>query len=201
MHLHLYDNVTPVPEKSAEKFKRDFQTPHEVCRYMVDLLPVGVKKVLEPTPGDGNIVKAAEAKGLIVTAPIDYFQLPVDRYDAVIMNPPFSSKFTFLENAPETVTHTGMRIGYWFLQECMKRSDIVIALMPWFTISDSDLRLRFLMDYGLKSITALPRKTFQYARIQTCIFELNKGFKGDTVFRSGRELLYPDEKNNMFFRS
>lgn len=196
MHTHLYKNNST--ENSAEKFKRDFQTPPEVARYMVDLLPFYVKNVLEPTPGDGNIVKEAEIKGLKVTAPGDYFLLPADRYDAVIMNPPFSSKFTFLDNAPETVTHTGMRIGYWFLQDCMKRSDIIIALMPWFTISDSDLRLRFLMDYGLKSITALPRKTFQYARIQTCIFELHKGFKGETIFRSGRELLYPNEKNNMF---
>lgn len=46
-------------------------------------------------------------------------------------------------------------------------SDNIIALMPWFTISDSDVRIRKLMDFGLKSLTLLHRKTFQYARIQT----------------------------------
>ena len=62
-------------------------------------------------------------------------------------------------------------------------SDNIIALMPWFTISDSDVRLRFLKSFGLKSITALPRKTFEYARIQTCVFELQKGWNEDTIFR------------------
>ena len=77
-----------------------------------------------------------------------------------------------------------MRLGYYILTECMKQSDNVIALMPWFTISDSDVRLRTLKEYGLKSLTALPRKTFQYARIQTVIIELNKGYKKDTIFRT-----------------
>jgi hypothetical protein len=57
-------------------------------------------------------------------------------------------------------------------------------LMPWFTISDSDVRLRHIKSYGLKSITALPRKTFEYARIQTCVFELEKGFKGESLFKT-----------------
>jgi hypothetical protein len=65
----------------------------------------------------------------------------------------------------------------------MKKSNNVIALMPWFTISDSDVRLRFLKSYGLISLTALPRKTFQYARIQTCILQLQKGYTGETIFK------------------
>jgi len=66
----------------------------------------------------------------------------------------------------------------------MKKSNNVIALMPWFTISDSDVRLRFLKNYGLKSLTALPRKTFQYARIQTVIIELQKGYDKETIFKT-----------------
>lgn len=59
----------------------------------------------------------------------------------------------------------------------MKKSDCVIALMPWLTIADSDVRFRALKAYdGLKSLTPLPRKTFQYARIQTCIIELERGY-------------------------
>ena len=58
-------------------------------------------------------------------------------------------------------------------------------------ISDSDVRLRYLKNYGLKSITALPRKTFQYARIQTVVLELDRDYKGDTIFKT----LY-NEKNN-----
>jgi hypothetical protein len=54
--------------------------------------------------------------------------------------------------------------------------------MPWFTISDSDVRLRALKRYGLKSVTALPRKTFEYVRIQTVVLQLEKGYRGDTTF-------------------
>lgn len=100
------------------------------------------------------------------------------------MNPPFSSKYANMKNAPEGFERTGMRLGYYMLTECMKKSNNVIALMPWFTISDSDVRLRYLRSYGLKSLTALPRRTFQYARIQTVIIELEYNFKGETLFKT-----------------
>jgi hypothetical protein len=169
---------------TAETFKADFQTPPNVAKYMASLLPAHVKKVLEPTPGIGNITKALRVKGYKVTAPKDFFLLNRrKRFDAIVMNPPFSTKFTLLDNAPDEVVASGMRMGYWFLTECMKRSDIVIALMPWFTISDSDVRLRMLYRYGLKALIALPRKTFQFARIQTVIIVLQKGYKGTTEFK------------------
>jgi hypothetical protein len=169
---------------TAESFKYDFQTPVPVAKYMVSLLPEwGVNTVLEPTPGVGNIVKALFERGFKVVAPEDYFLLETMRFDAVVMNPPFSHKFTILNNAPIEIHKAGMRMGYWFLVECMKRSDIVIALMPWFTISDSDVRLRALKDFGLVSVTALPRKTFQFARIQTCVLHLQKGYRGATEFK------------------
>jgi hypothetical protein len=43
--------------------------------------------------------------------------------------------------------------------------------------------MKKLIDYGIKSITALPRSTFDYARIQCAIFELERGFEGITAFR------------------
>lgn len=163
-------------------YTSDFQTPPEVCRYMVSLIPLGVKTVLEPTPGKGNLVK--ELKGFDVTSPKDYFLLDRGlRFDCVIMNPPFSSKFAILDNAPNSYKlDKGMKFGYRLLTDCMNISDIVIALVPWFTLSDSDVRLRYLKNYGIKSITALPRRTFEYARIQTCIVVLVKGYKGKTEF-------------------
>jgi len=159
----------------------NFQTPLPVAKYMVDMIPEGVVSVLEPTPGLGNIV------GLLgryeVTAPIDYFLLSkAARFDCIVANPPFSSKSAFMDNAPADIS-TGMKIGYHILWELLEMSDNVIALMPWFTISDSDVRLRFLKKYGLRSVTALPRKTFQYARIQTVVLHLEKGYTGETLFK------------------
>lgn len=169
-----------------EDFKTDFQTPVNVANYMVSLLPDSAKTVLEPTPGIGNIKRALiNGGGRIVTAPEDYFLLDrKQRFDAIVMNPPFSRKFTIIDNAPDSVKEAGMRMGYWFLTDCMKRSDYVVALMPWFTISDSDVRLRMLYRYGMRSLTALPRKTFEWARIQTVVIVLEKGFKGDTIFKA-----------------
>lgn len=167
-------NKAEIISKSAE-----FQTPDFVARYIAAMIPSGTVTVLEPTPGEGNLLK--HLTEFETTAPSNFFELEKSKYDCIIMNPPFSSKFAF--GVPDGYEHHGMRMGYHILLECMKMSDNIIALMPWFTISDSDVRLRFIKSFGLKSITALPRKTFQYARIQTCIFELEKGFKGETTFK------------------
>lgn len=167
----------------AEKYRTDFQTPLEICDYMVSLLPESVKHVLEPTPGEGNLVKALCGKGFTVTSPGDFFLLKKQRFDAVVLNPPFSSKYAVLDNAPANMNQHGMRLGYYILTESMGMADMVVALMPWFTISDSDVRLRFLKNWGLKSVTALPRKTFEYARIQTVVLELVKGWEEETTFK------------------
>ena len=167
---------------TAEKYRTDFQTPELVAKYMVSLLPKSCRTVLEPTPGVGNIVSALI--GYEITAPDDFFTMdPQSRFDAIVMNPPFSSKYAFLDNAPPELSDGGMRLGYFILTECMRMSDTVVALMPWFTLSDSDVRLRSLKRWGLRSVTALPRKTFQYARIQTVVIELLKGWEFDTSFK------------------
>lgn len=164
--------------------ENSYQTPPEVARYMVDLIDAKEIDVLEPTPGIGNIVSELNNKGFNVTAPDDFFLLnKKEKFDCIIMNPPFSSKSANMANAPKLNALNGMKVGYYILTECMKMSNHVIALMPWFTISDSDVRLRHLKNYGLKSITALPRKTFNYLRIQTVVIELKKGFKGKCEFK------------------
>jgi type I restriction-modification system DNA methylase subunit len=167
-------------KKPEEKNLTDFQTPVPVCNYMAEMIPFGTRTILEPTAGVGNLLKAIPPE-YEVTAPSDFFQMPPRRFDCVLTNPPFSSRYAF--GVPPELNKYGMRLGYHILTECMKMSDNVIALMPWFTISDSDVRLRALQRFGMLSITALPRATFQYARIQTCILQLQKGFKGDTIFR------------------
>lgn len=163
---------------------KNFQTPEWVAEYMVSMIPAGVKTILEPTPGMRTIVNILEKYDYNVSTPVDYFLFPKQKFDAIVMNPPFSSKTADVTNAPKETDISGMKIGYFILTDCMKMSDTIIALMPWFTISDSDVRMRMIRDFGLKSVTPLPRKTFQYARIQTVILELQKGFKGETEFKT-----------------
>ncbi len=163
-----------------------FQTPPAVAKYMAEMIPNYAITIYEPTPGLGNIVNAVKERYALkeISVPSnDFFKEDKRKFDCIIGNPPFSSKSAFMDNAPDGVEVRGMKLGYYILKQCMEMSDNVIMLMPWFTISDSDVRLRFLKNYGLKSLTALPRKTFEYARIQTVIIELEKGYAGDTLFK------------------
>lgn len=146
----------------------NFQTPPVVCEYMANMLPDRCGIILEPTPGKGNLVEALKKKGDIV-APNLFEHIPPDaRYDWVVMNPPF----------------TPIQEGFEYLKKVCSMSDNIIALLPWLLIINSEKRLKFLQDYGLVSITSLPRKTFPKCRIQTCIVLLKKDFKGVAEFKT-----------------
>lgn len=145
----------------------EFQTPHVVAKYMASFLPDNCGTILEPTPGIGNLAWAASDKGL-VTAP-DYFEdIPKgSRFDYAVMNPPF----------------TPMQEGYRYLLEVMEMTDHIIALLPWFILINSEKRMTAIKDFGLISVTHLPRKTFPGCRIQCCVLQLSKGYKGETQLK------------------
>ena len=138
----------------------EFQTREDVCRYMVSLLPDGACTVLEPTPGEGNLVRALE--GYEVTAPGEFWDVS-GWFDAVVMNPPF----------------TPMKEGYRILYAVMDMSDVIIALMPWLTLINSQGRTRGVVGFGLRSVTHLPRSVFPGARVQTCVLQMERGYSGD----------------------
>lgn len=143
----------------------DFQTPETICKYMTSLIPDGVITVLEPTPGLGNIVR--ELNGYQITAPNDFFLLDKNWFDAIVMNPPF----------------TPMQKGYDILYRCMDMTTEIIALMPYLTIINGEKRTNKIIDWGLKSITHLPRSTFKGCRVQTCVLQMSEGWKGETIYK------------------
>jgi len=155
-----------VEDTTEYKFDVNFQTPIATCNYMVSLLPNNIKTVLEPTPGQGNIVKALANYN--VTAPTTDFWKVSGTWDAIVMNPPF----------------TPMNMGYKILFKCMEMSDVIIALMPWLTMINSERRTKRIMDFGLKSITHLPRNTFKGSRVQTCVLEMIHGYKQECIFKN-----------------
>lgn len=144
----------------------NFQTPAWCVEYMISLIPKNVTTILEPTPGLGNIVKKLE-KQYTVTAPLDFWKID-GKFDAIVMNPPFSP----------------MKTGYEILYKCMEMSDQIIVLLPWLSIINSNKRTKDVLDFGLRSITHLPRNTFPGARVQCCILEMSKGFDEDTIFKA-----------------
>lgn len=140
----------------------EFQTPIPVCKYMVSLLSEFVIRVLEPTPGEGNIVSVLKDKNYEVISFKDFW-MEQGNFDAVVMNPPF----------------TPMELGYKILYKCMDMTDEIIALMPWLTIINSEKRTKDILEYGLQSITHLPRRVFKGSRVQTCILQMKRGYKGN----------------------
>lgn len=152
----------------------DFQTPSEVCDYMVSLMKSdNLKnhlKILEPTPGEGNLVNALRRLTFNeVIAPDDFWNIDETEYfDYIIMNPPFSP----------------MEMGYKILYRCMNMSNRIIALMPWLTIINSEKRTKDIMNFGLRSITHLPRNVFKGSRVQCCVLEMEKDFREETKFKT-----------------
>lgn len=142
-------------------WSEQFQTPEWVCDYMISLIPPSVETVLEPTPGKGNLVNALN--GYQVTAPDDFWQVSSGHWDAIVMNPPFSP----------------MKQGYDILYQCMEMSDIIIALMPWLVLINADRRTEDIVNFGLRSVTHLPRAAFRPARAQTCILEMRRGYSSE----------------------
>lgn len=153
--------------------KMDFQTKPWVCKEMVGMLGSRVETVLEPTPGKGNLAKELEDYGVSVVAPDDFWNIPSNSYfGAVVMNPPFSP----------------MKVGYEILYAVMEMSDIVIALMPWLTLINSQKRADDIFGWGLKSIMHLPRNAFPGSRVQTCILNMEKGYSGETIISLAKEI-------------
>jgi type I restriction-modification system DNA methylase subunit len=144
-----------------------FQTPPNICNYMASFLPKNAGKILEPTAGKGRLVEALKPYGDVIT-PNDFYELEKQSFDWIVMNPPF----------------TPMSQGYKILYSCMEMSDNIIALMPYLCIINGEKRTQDIMDYGLKSITHLPRSTFKGSRVQTCILEMQRGYKGQTIFKT-----------------
>ena len=147
----------------------NFQTPTNVADYMVGMSYLKPNKiVLEPTPGNGNIVQAIRKYDLIPIVPENDFWKMIHerRYDAIIMNPPF----------------TPMKLGYKFLYKCMELTDEIIALMPWLTIINGEKRTKDIMDFGLSSITHLPGHIFKGSRVQCCILHMVRNWDDQTSF-------------------
>lgn len=143
-----------------------FQTPDYICDYMASFLPKNAGVILEPTPGKGNLVKALLSKGVVI-APDSLEYIDKSNYDWVVMNPPF----------------TPMKQGYDILYNCMELTENIVALMPYLAIINSEKRTDKIVDWGLVSITHLPRKVFNGSRVQTCILHMKKGFAGETIYK------------------
>lgn len=156
----------------------NYQTPAPVCNYMVNLIASQKQDitVLEPTPGNFNLVNAIVRAGYQCIFPRknhDFWLANCNlknnaRYDYILMNPPFNPIADLIR----------------FVCRATELSDNVIMLLPWNYIINSENRLKSLKSFGIVSITNLPRITFPNARVQTCIIQLKKEYIGVTEFKT-----------------
>lgn len=156
--------------------KTDFQTPEWLCDFMASAVHGYPNKILEPTPGNGNLIRAIKKKhpnAHILTPEGDFMKMDICNVDFVIANPPF----------------TPMTLGYDMLDRFFEFSGNVIALMPWLTVINSEKRLDRLKSYGLREIIHLPRSVFSGSWVQTCILMFTKGYSGDILFHDIKDIV------------
>ena len=154
----------------------DFQTPEWVCNFMVSLVGCYPDTILEPTPGNGNIITAIVKEfpgATILHGHDDFMNMEPVKVDVVIANPPF----------------TPMAKGYEMLDRFFEFSGHVIALMPWMTVINSEKRLQRLKEHGLCEIIHLPRSVFKGSRVQTCILVFLDGWEGPITFHDINDMI------------
>jgi len=149
----------------------DFQTPDWVCELMVSLIDTDAKRILEPTPGEGNLTQVLHenfSRAEIFCPDGDFFSMNVRDIliDCVVANPPF----------------TPMALGYRMLNRFFEFSGNVIVLMPWLVLINSEKRTNQLIEHGLSRIIHLPRRAFPGSRVQTCILKFSEEYDGDILF-------------------
>lgn len=102
------------------------------------------------------------------------------RFDCIVTNPPFSIEYTF--GMPDEINKKGSQVGYHILKGCMEMSDNIIALLPWFIITNSEKRMNEIKSWGLKQVCVIPRRWFLGSRASNCILVLQKGYAGKIEF-------------------
>jgi hypothetical protein len=152
------------PEEEVPSFEGqdnvNFQTPPYLCNFIAEVVKQSLgpdELIVEPTPGAGNMVAALRAGGFqrVEYPPGDFFKwLPSAGPAAIVGNPPWSP----------------MTKAYEILFRCLDMNPrLVVMVMPWMTLLNSDSRIQKLAAKGLNSIIALPRSVFPGIRAGCCI--------------------------------
>ena len=100
----------------GKRKKSDFyETPYSITRQFLEVETGISGKILEPSCGNGAIVKVLKDKGFdVIGKDLEFghdFLRETERYDAIITNPPFS-------------------IAYEFIQKCKELSNYFALLLP-----------------------------------------------------------------------
>lgn len=146
---------------------------------MVNLIKEEPKLVLEPSIGEGNLVKALWQKypntkviaydieetplkdDRLIFIKQDFLEAKIDyKPDLILSNPPF----------------TPMTIGYDFFDKLVNIQQRGIYILPYLFLINSNSRpKKYSKTIQIKNIINLPRSVFKNSRIQTCILDTYEG--------------------------
>ncbi len=91
-----------------KSLKDDWQSPVEAIQLLFEYIPANFKLILEPACGNGNISNFLISKGKVVISRdiltgSDFLLEPIPpTIDAIITNPPFSSKTQFIQRCVDS---------------------------------------------------------------------------------------------------
>ena len=161
---------------------------------MVDLIDKEPKLVLEPSIGQGNLVKALWRKFPntkviaydIMDSPLkddrlifykqDFLSANIDYTpDLILSNPPF----------------TPMTLSYQFFNKCIKIQKRGIYILPYLFLINSTNRPKiYSKNINIKNIIHLPRSIFKNSRIQCCILNIYEGTTNISYYKWYEEKFY-----------
>ena len=170
-----------------------FQTPDYVADYMVSLIKEEPRLVLEPSIGEGNLVKALwkrfpkchvlgfdTKQTTLKDDRLEFFKLDfmkvkdsylLDtigyRFDLILANPPF----------------TPMLLSYGFFEKLINIQKRGVYILPYLFLINSNSRpKKYSQIVNVKNIINLPRNVFKNARIQSCILDVYDGETRDSKY-------------------
>jgi len=151
---------------------------------MVNMIEFEPELVLEPSIGEGNLIKALWDKYPntkvvaydIEDCPIKDNRLTFIKQDFLQANIKFKPDF-ILSNPP----FTPMTLSYKFFDKCQQIQNRGIYILPYLFLINSTSRPReYSQKLFIKNIVNLPRNVFKNSRIQSCILDVYRG-KTDTT--------------------
>ena len=146
---------------------------------MVDLIDKKPKLVLEPSIGEGNLIKALwkkypDAKVIgydIVDTPLKDDRLLFLKQDFLSANVEYIPDL-LLSNPP----FTPMTLSYQFFDKCINIQKRGIYILPYLFLINSTNRPKIYSQIiNIKNIIHLPRNVFKNSRIQACILDVYEG--------------------------
>lgn len=165
-----------------------FWTPPQVAQMMVDLIPKGTRTILEPSCGNGAILRLLpdHAVGLeidpkLTDTPTDFFDYSTDnKFDCVIMNPPYIRAKNIEGKTVGLSGHANMYAHFiWKSVLHLTENGCIICIVPteiWYATGNKELNDLMFSQGTVTDLIRFKKSPFLPSVTQeVCIFKWVRG--------------------------